>query len=345
MSNELPDDLSEESSRYDDTDPFEGLNEARRIECLVDFENFMLSDTWLYSIRAAVILLDIVVLLLGFKAICATGAKGGGVVIPICLFAVIFCFVITSVVFSIGNCKQRVEERLQAEAKCKAETELQDRLSQVVALTITDKVNFKLVLTRLLFCIVFVFILTSIFGIGVLIMYDGFDGFMRSLCTPFECLTTIIFVTLGASIVPICKILFNWHGSCLTFNEFGISGQVYGAFNYTQDVTGYYGEKTRSGEVIRPYYDINTDSQPHSIKWINFKCFSVHRNCLVLWQKEPIKADFLTKLYIKLGLNICLNQYPLRIVGKPAELAELKLILARIMPCKHNIFSGERAIL
>lgn len=349
MNNEFHDDLLEELSQYgDSSDPFEGLSKAEKLEHLIVMEKFMFSDTWLYCLRGAAVLLDIIIIPWAFKAICAIGGKDLGPIGALYFIAICFCFVFSSVVFDLENCKQRAEKKLQAEEERKAEAKLQNRLSEIDALTITNKVTFKRVTIRLLFCVGPIFALTAItFGLGIVIT-DSFGSLMRDVCTPGWgnfFIFPVSVMTAMFSMVPVIKTLFAWNGSCLTFDKSGIRGEVYNTFDGVQDVTDYYANKTKDGSIVERHYDINVETQPHSIKWKNFKCFSVHHNCLVLWQKEQVKAGLLTKLYIKFGWDVSLNQCPLRIIGTSVELAELKYMMSKIMPCCHNFWPREKAII
>lgn len=350
MSDYFHDDELEELERQDDgIDPFEGVSEEEKRKVLLTIEQITFSDTSLYCLRGAAVLLDILIFTWVFNSVgAAGGCKGVGPMGALYLLAIVFCCLVSCTAFELKNCKQRVEEQLQAEKEQKAEAELQKRLSGIGTLTITDKVASKRVAARLLLYVGSIFALSIIiFGLGIGLT-DSFDSLMRDICAPgwknffvFP-VSMAVFMSMG----PICLVVFAWQGSCLTFNKAGISGEVYNAFQKAENVIDYCAEKNRkTGHIIKRYYDIDIESQPNCIKWTNFKCFSVHRNCIVLWQKEHMQASFLAKLYVKLGWNLCLNQYPLRILGTPAELSELKHMLGQIIPSCCNFLPGEKAIL
>lgn len=349
MGDYFHDEELEELERQDDgSDPFEGLSDAEKLEHLIDMEKLLFSDTWLYCLRGLMLLVDIFAIPWAFKARCAIGDKDT----PIGAFYVIvliLCCVASYYLFTCDNCRQRAEKKLQAEKDQKFEAELQHRLSKVGTLTITDKVSSKRVAIRLLLCVGSVFVFSAVvFGL-VIGMMDGFDSLMRDMCAP-GWKNFFVFPVLGLAVplsIPVfCKTLFTWNGSCLTFNKLGISGEVYNAFEGAQNVIDYYADKSENAKrIIKRYYDVNTESRPNCIKWTNFRCFSVHRNCIVLWQKDQMKAGILAKLYVKFGWNVCLNQYPLRILGTPAELPELKHMLGQIMPSCQNFLPGEKAVL
>ena len=349
MSDYFHDAELEELERQDDgSDPFAGVSEKEKLKVLLTIEKMIFSDTLLYCLRGLMLLVDIFAIPWAFKAGCATAGKDTpmGAFYMIVLIA---CCVASYSLFTCDNCRQRAEKKLQAEKDQKFETELQNRLSKVGTLTITDKVTFKRVAIRLLVYVGSVVAFSAVvFGL-VIGMMDGFDSLMRDMCAPGWknfFVFPVLCLAVPLSIPVFCKTLFTWNGSCLTFNKSGISGEAYNAFEGKQDAIDYYADKNeRTNHIIERYYDINTKSQPNCIKWKNFKCFSVHRNCLVLWQKEQMKAGILTKLYVKFGWNVCLNQYPLRILGTPAELSELKHMLNRIMPYCRNFLPGEKAIL
>lgn len=350
MSDYFRDDELEELERQDDgSDPFAGVSEKEKLKVLLTIEKMIFSDTLLYCLRGAAVLLDILILPWVFKSIGATGGKDVGPMGALYLLAIVFCFLISYTAFELKNCKQRVEEKLQAEKEQKAEAELARRLSGIDVLTITDKVTFKRVAARSLLYVGSVFALIIVLIGGGIAITDGFSKLVRDLFSIQEWIDFFVYpVFLAAfmSLGSLCLVVFAWQGSCLTFNKSGISGEVYNAFQKAENVIDYCAEKNRkTGHIIERYYDINTESQPNCIKWSNFKCFSVHRNCIVLWQKEQMQGGFLTKLYVRFGWNLCLNQYPLRILGTPAELAELKHMLSQVMPYCRNFLPGEKAIL
>lgn len=330
------------------SDPFEGLSEAEKLKRLIATEQYVFSDTWLYCLRGLIILLDIIVIPRAITFLLASVGKEIGVIGGLYYFAIIFCCVFSIEIFAFDNCKRRAEKELQAQVNRQIDEQLQSCLSEADALTITEKVNFKWVAIRLLLNEAAIYIVTFICLSAVVIFCSGFDNLMRDLTTPAWSnflIFPVLALTLLLSLVPIVLILCCWSGSSLTFDKRGISGEVYNGFNGSQNVIGYYSDKRKDGTVISYYYDVDTNSEPNYIKWHNFKCFSVHGNCLVLWQKEEMRANFLTKLYIKLGWNVCLNQYPLRIIGTPTELTELKYMLTKLMPCCYNLWPGEKAVL
>lgn len=349
MSDYFHDDELEELERQDDgSDPFEGVSEEEKLKALLTIEQIKFSDTLLYCLRGLIVLVDIFVIPWAIKAGCAIGGKDAGPISAVYGLALVFCCVATYELFTCKNCKQRVEEKLQAEKDQKAEAELTHRLSGIGTFTITDKVTSKRVAERMLICVGFVFVLVSVSIGGGIVITDSFSRLVRDIFTlGWENFFVFpAFLTALLSIGPICLVLFAWQGSCLTFKKSGISGEFYNAFQKAENVIDYRADKNKNtGHIIKRYYDINSKSLPNCIKWTNFKCFSVHRNCIVLWQKEQMHDSFGVRLFVKFNWDTCYNQHPLRIMGTPAELAELKHMLSRIMPCCHNFLPGEKAIL